>query len=125
MDQGTTAPASAVIGHPAATLVAPDPRPWTIHRRKNGAPRWYQRWVEAWLVLSGRCSLHRAWQAGHDYGSRQEYRRIMVYGGDLGPIMDATIIATRARISGGSLPSDETLRAIRRDAWSRYKRDAQ
>lgn len=30
---------------------------------------------DIWLIVSGRCSLHRAWQAGHDHGSLMEMRR--------------------------------------------------
>jgi hypothetical protein len=48
-----------------------------IHRNRYGAPRWYWRAVEAWWVLTGRWSLHRAWQNGLDEGSRNEYRRLI------------------------------------------------
>jgi hypothetical protein len=36
---------------------------------------------DIWLVMSGRCSLHRAWQSGHDHGTRHEYQRTVVNGG--------------------------------------------
>lgn len=41
-----------------------------------------QRLWEAWAVLTGRRSLHRAWQNGVTYGSRNEYARIVTQGGD-------------------------------------------
>ena len=64
----------------------PDPRKWKIHRNGRGRPRWYQRWLEAWWVVTGKWSLHRAWQDGKDLGSLMEYRRIIINGGDLVPI---------------------------------------
>lgn len=33
------------------------------------------------LIVTGRCSLHRAWQAGHDHGTKMEYQRTVVNGG--------------------------------------------
>lgn len=59
----------------------PDPRPFKIYRDRRGWPRWYQPWLEAWWIVTGRMSLHRAWQAGMDYGTAQEYRRTVVMGG--------------------------------------------
>lgn len=58
-----------------------DPRKWTIHRNRKGSPRWYQRWLEAWWILRGEWSLHKAWQQGKDYGAACEYRRTVVNGG--------------------------------------------
>ncbi len=48
----------------------PDPRQWTIHRNRRGRPRWYQRWLEAWWIVRGTWSLHRAWQDGLNHGSQ-------------------------------------------------------
>lgn len=61
-----------------------DPRRWKIHRKRNGWPRWYQRWLEAWWIIIGRWSLHRAWQDGVFHGSAEEYKRIIINGGDGG-----------------------------------------
>ena len=36
-----------------------------------------QRIYEAWLILSGSHSLHRAWQLGLQFGSSMEYRRLI------------------------------------------------
>lgn len=36
---------------------------------------------DMWLILTGRATLHRAWQAGHDHGTQMEYRRTVVNGG--------------------------------------------
>jgi len=121
MAHRTSEGASAVIGQAAAQGVSPDPRPWKIHRNKRGWPRWYQRLVEAWWILTGRWSLHGAWQNGLDHGSAVTYQRIIVNGGDLMPIIDAAIIAAFASLPNGSLPSEDRLRRLRRDAWDRYK----
>ena len=58
-----------------------DPRPWTIHRNRRGWPTWYQRWLEAYWIVTGSWSLHRAWQCGHDHGTAMEYKRTVVMGG--------------------------------------------
>jgi hypothetical protein len=58
-----------------------DGREWPIHRNSRGWPRWYQPWLEAWLIITGEWSLHRAWQSGRDHGSLSEWQRI-VRGGD-------------------------------------------
>jgi len=55
-----------------------DPRPWTIHRNRRGWPCWYQRWREAWWIITGKWSLHHAWQCGHIHGTRMEYQRTVV-----------------------------------------------
>lgn len=59
----------------------PDPRSWPIYRDRRGWPVWWQRWLEAWWLVTGRWSLHRAWQAGVDHGSRMEYQRTVINGG--------------------------------------------
>jgi len=41
------------------------------------------------LIVTGKLTLHRAWQAGHDTGTQAEYRRIVVNGGDLVPYIKA------------------------------------
>lgn len=51
---------------------------WTTHRDKRGCPRWYQRFLEAWWVVTGKWSLHRAWQVGKDQGGIDEWRRLIV-----------------------------------------------
>jgi len=62
-------------------MVQADPRRWTIHRNKRGSPKWYQRCLEAWWILTGRWSLHRAWQDGITHGSAMEYQRTVINGG--------------------------------------------
>lgn len=61
-------------------LSEPDPRRFRIHRNKRGWPRWYQRWLEAWWIMTGKWSLHRAWQDGLDHGTDMEYRRLITNG---------------------------------------------
>ena len=61
--------------------VRDDPRPFKIYRDRRGWPRWYQRFVEAWWVLTGTHNLHTAWQAGHNHGTNMEYQRTVVNGG--------------------------------------------
>jgi hypothetical protein len=41
---------------------------------------------DIWLIVTGKLTLHRAWQCGYDQGQRAEYRRIIVNGGDLIPV---------------------------------------
>jgi hypothetical protein len=36
---------------------------------------------DLWLIVTGRCSLHRAWQHGCDEGRAMEYHRTVVMGG--------------------------------------------
>jgi len=55
----------------------PDLRKWKIHRNRRGWHAWYQRWLEAWWIITGKWSLHRAWQDGLDYGARMEVSRAM------------------------------------------------
>lgn len=54
-----------------------DPRRFHIHRNQRGWPRWHQRWLEAWWIITGRWSLHRAWQDGLTYGTDMEYQRLI------------------------------------------------
>jgi hypothetical protein len=36
---------------------------------------------DIWLIVTGRLTLHRAWQAGHDHGSLSEMARAGVFKG--------------------------------------------
>lgn len=90
-------------------------------RHPGGWPRKHSRLREAWWVLTGQHSLHMAWQAGLHEGSRSEYQRVVVNGGDLMPVMNATICATVAEIMDGQEPQGDTMDAIRRKAWQRYE----
>lgn len=36
---------------------------------------------DIWLIITGQCTLHQAWQAGHDHGTTMEYRRTVINGG--------------------------------------------
>lgn len=112
-----TEAASAPIGQDAAVQASAPARPWPMYRTRNGAPRWFQRWLEAFWIVTGKWSLHRAWQHGLDDGSRNEFRRVVINGGDLMPIMNATIYATRAAMPGGARPTDEEMCDLRRKAW--------
>jgi hypothetical protein len=44
-------------------------------RYSTALGRFVQRLLEAWWVLTGRWTLHRAWQAGHDHGTSMEQQR--------------------------------------------------
>jgi hypothetical protein len=55
-------------------------RDWPIYRNRYGRPRWFQRWLEAWWIITGKWSLHRAWQGGFDAGHASEYRRLIING---------------------------------------------
>ena len=50
-----------------------DPRNFKIHRNRRGWPRWYQRYLEAWWIIRGTWSLHRAWQDGVLYALGYRY----------------------------------------------------
>lgn len=100
-----------------------DPRPFKIYRDRRGSPAWFQRPLEAWWVLTGRWSLHRAWQAGKDRGSTDEWTRIMRNGGDLTPVIDAAIYVTASEILNGQEPQATLLRVLRRKAWDRFRVD--
>lgn len=45
--------------------------------------RWLQNLREAYWVLTGKWSLHRAWQRGYDQGSVSEWKRIIINKGDI------------------------------------------
>jgi len=72
---------------------------WKIYFTRLGMlrPGWYQRAFEAWWCLTGKWSLHKAWQAGFDRGVRLEYERVVENWGDLGPILNRVIDVTRFR----------------------------
>lgn len=55
--------------------IPPHPLGFHIWRRRNGAVLFAQRVREAWWILTGKWSLHRAWQRGFDGGTQSEYRR--------------------------------------------------
>lgn len=57
---------------------------------------WFQRWLEAWWIITGEWSLHRAWQQGFDGGSHSEYRRLI------------TNKAYLAEINPRALPNDRS-----------------
>ena len=65
----------------APQTTEPAPRRFTIYRDRRGWPRWFQPYLEAWWIIQGKWSLHRAWQDGVNYGSRMEYERTVVRGG--------------------------------------------
>ena len=52
-------------------------RPFKIYRNRRGWPVWYQPILEAFWILTGRLSLHQAWQAGLDEGHCAEYHRLI------------------------------------------------
>ena len=60
-----------------------DPRKFKIYRNRQGWPTWYQRWFEAWWILTGEWSLHRAWQDGLTHGQHCEWRRVIINLGDI------------------------------------------
>lgn len=99
-----------------------DPRGWTIHRNRRGWPCWYQRWLEAWWVLTGEWSLHRAWQGGVAYGAMTEYTRIVQNGGDLYPIMREVVDVTWGRaLEDGSVPSSKIVTELVATAWRQQR----
>lgn len=57
--------------------------PHWLWRRSRLAFGAVARLRDTWLVLTGRCSLHQAWQRGLTDGTRSEYQRIVVNGGDI------------------------------------------
>lgn len=87
----------------------------------GGWLRKHSRLREAWWVLTGKHSLHMAWQAGLHEGTRSEYQRVVVNGGDLMPLIDATIYATTSEILHGAEPQADILRQLRRKAWQRHQ----
>ena len=90
--------------------------PWTIHRNKSGWPRWWQRFYEAWLVVTGKYSFWHAWDHGQHVGAMNEYRRIVIHGGDLGPLLNAAVEA----LCPGDM-SEAKQREKRRAIWMRYE----
>lgn len=58
-------------------------RNWKIYRNKRGWPRWFQPYLEAWWIIRGKWSLHKAWQDGLDLGHRQEWERVIENMGDI------------------------------------------
>lgn len=96
-----------------------DPRPFKIHRDRRGSPAWFQRPLEAWWILTGRWSLHRAWQAGKDKGGIDEWRRIIVNGGDLHPIMRASVEVTYRHAMDADVDPD-VICHLTAAAWKRY-----
>ena len=55
-----------------------EPHPLGFHMWRN--LQWAR---EVWWVITGRWSLHRAWQSGHDHGTQSEYRRIITNKGEI------------------------------------------
>lgn len=52
--------------------------PYIVYRDASGRPKWFMPLYECFLVLTGRLTLHKAWQAGLDEGSAREYIRLIV-----------------------------------------------
>lgn len=48
---------------------------WRMKISPRGYPVWWHRWLEAWWIVTGKWSLHRAWQAGKDRGHLDEMMR--------------------------------------------------
>lgn len=96
------------------------PGGWPVFFTRIGVlrPRWYQGIIEAWLILSGRWTLHRAWQAGFDAGTRAEYERVVENWGDLGPLFGMVIDAT----AGRELSTAEKTKILAQVARREYKR---
>lgn len=92
------------------------PYPWKIHRDGLGRVRWWQRWYEAWLVLTGSYTFWHAWDHGRHRGGMDEYQRVVVNGGDLVPLIEAAIDELRPELS----VDERRLRS--RDVWARYQR---
>lgn len=53
-------------------------QPFKIYRDRRGSPMWFQPAIEAFWIMTGRWSLHRAWQSGLDEGSAREYSRLII-----------------------------------------------
>ena len=58
-------------------------QPFKIYRNKTGWPKWYQPLVECYWILTGKWSLHKAWQKGLDRGRKQEHIRIIENMGEI------------------------------------------
>lgn len=101
-----------------------DPRPFKIHRNRSGWIRWYQRWLEAWWAITGQWSLHRAWQAGTEYGRRQEYQRVVMNGGDLGDIMRKVVDLTWNHVTESTeVPSTKLANEIIARSWRELRNE--
>jgi hypothetical protein len=64
----------AVDEHPLANFGYRRPPFWLWRL----SPRVYVLWAaikDIWLIATGRVTLHRAWQAGHDHGHLMEVER--------------------------------------------------
>jgi len=70
----------AKIEHPLVHFGYKRPPLW-LWRRSRRAYVFVAAIKDIWLIATGRCSLHRAWQTGHDDGARGEYHRTVVMGG--------------------------------------------
>lgn len=102
-----------------------DPRPFVIRRNRMGWPRWYQRWLEAWWIVTGQWSLSRAWQEGTSYGAREEYKRVVKNGGDLMPIMRKVVDVTWGEaLEDGSVPSTKIADRLIATAWQHQRAEA-
>lgn len=86
-----------------------DPHHLGFHMWRN-----FQRLREAWWIVTGRWSLHRAWQYGYDHGTRMEYQRIITNKGDFNAqkknVLSDALQQSR-RVRNFSNP-DETLEAV-------------
>lgn len=58
------------LGHPLAPFGYQRPPHW-LWRTSPRAYVFVSAVKDIWLIVTGRCSLHRAWQAGYDDHSRQ------------------------------------------------------
>lgn len=83
-------------------------RGWEIHRDGRGWPRWYQRFLEAWWIITGEWSLHRAWERGKTYGSHSEYERIIKNMGEIASQRENVKLADSniALLTNGLLQAD-------------------
>lgn len=70
----------APIEHPLAEFGYRRPPNW-LWRASPRAFVFVAAVKDIWLIVTGRLNLHRAWQAGHDHGTRMEYQRTVVNGG--------------------------------------------
>lgn len=70
---------------------------------------------DIWLIITGRCSLHRAYQQGCTDGSMTEYKRVVINGGDLCPIL-------REVVDAACGPTAEHIRSkVIADAWTNIR----
>lgn len=72
----------------------------------RGYPVWWHRWLEAWWIVTGRWSLHRAWQQGKDRGHVEEMMRTAVLSDEWVEARRGSLHARRRNPNGGaSVPS--------------------